>query len=219
MAANQALVTARTKARLSQRELAARVREAGKRLGITNGCNGTTVSRWESGEIPQPRMLACLEEALGATAETLGFGQASAAVSWLAPPGFPVSAITGPWVTAYQFTHDGKQLHHADIAQITIEPNGSIKAANQIAARTEGRNASPFRNEIEAQLASRHLIGRWRNTSDTRYFGMVHLAVLQGETVMDGYYTGFETYAKPGYPVHVADFLGVLRRLTTCRIR
>jgi len=28
-----------------------------------------------------------------------------------------------------------------------------------------------------------------------------------------------ETYAKPGYPAHVADFLRVLRRLTTYRIR
>jgi hypothetical protein len=136
-------------------------------------------------------MLACLEEALGVPAETLGIGHAADAVSWLAPPGFPASALAGLWVTSYQFPHDGKQLHHADIAQITAGPDGNIRASNQLAARTEGRNATPFRNEIEAQLASRHLIGRWRNTSDTRYFGMVHLAVLQGETVMDGFYTGF----------------------------
>lgn len=51
----------------------------------------------------------------------------------------------------------------------------------------------PFRNEIEAQLVNRHLIGHWKNISDTRYFGSVHLAVLPGETVMDGYYTGFSS--------------------------
>jgi transcriptional regulator with XRE-family HTH domain len=180
---------ARTKARLSQRDLALRVREAGKRLGAANGCNATTVGRWETGEaIPQPRMLACLEEALGVPAETLGFGQPAS--GWLAPPGFPVAALCGYWVTSYQFPHDGGQLHHADIANVTADGD-HIRVTND-PARTEGR-VIPFGNEIEAQLSGRHLIGHWRNTSDTRYFGLLHLAVLPGELVMDGYYTGLAT--------------------------
>jgi hypothetical protein len=32
-----------------------------------------------------------------------------------------------------------------------------------------------------------------KNISDTRYFGSFHLAVLPGETVMDGYYTGLSS--------------------------
>ena len=55
--------------------------------------------------------------------------------------------------------------------------------------RSEGRGR-PFRNEIEAALAGRHLIGEWQNTSDTRYCGSLQLAVLPGEVVMQGYYTG-----------------------------
>ena len=35
------------------------------------------------------------------------------------------------------------------------------------------------------------LTPEWTHISDTRYFGSVHLAVLPGETVMDGYYTSF----------------------------
>jgi hypothetical protein len=58
--------------------------------------------------------------------------------------------------------------------------------------RTQGQ-VSPFRNDIEVQLANRHLVGHWKNTSDTRYFGSFHLTVLPGETVMDGYYTGFSS--------------------------
>jgi hypothetical protein len=75
-----------------------RVREAGKRLGLSNGCNGTTVSRWEAGEVPQPRMLRCLEEALGMAADVLGFGNGGPVpdASWLAPPGFAASALGGP---------------------------------------------------------------------------------------------------------------------------
>jgi hypothetical protein len=70
-------------------------------------------------------------------------------------------------------------------------PATGVRAVNHPPEpRTQGR-ANPFRNEIEAELVSRHLVGHWRNVSDTRYFGSVHLAVLPGETVMDGYYTGF----------------------------
>ena len=39
-------------------------------------------------------------------------------------------------------------------------------------------------------MANRHLSGSWKNVSDARYFGAVHLAVLPGETVMEGFYTG-----------------------------
>ena len=54
---------------------------------------------------------------------------------------------------------------------------GSSAANDSPQPRTEGRSA-PFRNAIEAQLAGRHLIGTWRNGSDTRYFGTMQLAVL-----------------------------------------
>jgi hypothetical protein len=49
------------------------------------------------------------------------------------------------------------------------------------------------RNEIDAQLANRHLIGCWKNSSDNRYFGVLHLAVLPGEAVMEGHYSGYES--------------------------
>lgn len=45
-------------------------------------------------------------------------------------------------------------------------------------------------DEITAVLAGRHLIGEWANTSDTRYFGTLQLAVLPGEIVMRGGYYG-----------------------------
>ena len=136
-----------------------------------------------------PSAAALLEEALGVPAERLGFGEAPA-ISWLAPPSFLANALCGAWVTSYQFPHDGHQLHHADIAHVTADGD-HIRVTND-PARTEGR-AIPFHNEIDAQLSGRHLIGHWRNTSDTRYFGLVHLAVLPGETVIDGYYTGLAT--------------------------
>ena len=118
--------------------------------------------------------------------------QAAPAAALLAavPPAFPVEALAGPWVTCYQFSHGGEAKFHADIAHVTIGPDGRIRAVNHPPEpRSEGR-ARPFRNEIDAALAGRHLIGEWQNTSDTRYFGTLQLAVLPGEIVMEGWYAG-----------------------------
>lgn len=109
------------------------------------------------------------------------------------PQGFPAARLAGAWLTVYQFPHDGGVRHHADIAHLTATSGSGLRGRNYPPEpRTEGRAAS-FRNELEGRLASRHLIGHWRNTSDLRYFGSLHLAVQPGETVMRGYYTGFAT--------------------------
>lgn len=106
------------------------------------------------------------------------------------PPAFPAAALDGPWVTTYEFTHAGKPHYHADVAWISAESDSRIRAVNHPPEpRSQGRGR-PFRNEIEARLAGRHLVGVWQNTSDTRYCGSLQLAVLPGETVMQGHYTG-----------------------------
>lgn len=109
------------------------------------------------------------------------------------PHSFPADILDGFWVTCYQFDSNRGIQCHADITQLTPQSDRRVTAKNYPPnPRTQGQ-ASSFRNEIEAQLANRHLIGHWKNISDTRYFGSVHLAVLPGETVMDGYYTGFSS--------------------------
>jgi transcriptional regulator with XRE-family HTH domain len=193
MAANHALVTARTRAGLSQGALARRIRETGHQLGMPNECNRSNVSRWEhDGTRPQAHFLLLLEKVLSQPAFALGFGAADevpgGALLGPVPHGFSASALSGDWVTAYTFDHGGTTLHHGDIAHVLAESDRTIRATNGPAV-TEGR-AVPFGNVISAQLASRHLLGTWRNTSDTRYFGTLHLAVLPGETVMDGLYSG-----------------------------
>lgn len=107
------------------------------------------------------------------------------------PHRFPAGALAGYWVTCFQFLQHGETPRcHADIACVSAASERHIRAVNHPPEpRTEGR-ALPFRNEIEAQLAGRHVVGTWKNTSDTRYFGTVQLAVLPGETVLDGHFTG-----------------------------
>jgi hypothetical protein len=109
------------------------------------------------------------------------------------PHSFSADMLGGFWVTCYQFNSNRGIQCHVDITQLIPQSDRRVTAKNYPPnPRTQGQ-ASSFRNEIEALLANRHLIGHWKNISDTRYFGSVHLAVLPGEMVMDGYYTGFSS--------------------------
>jgi hypothetical protein len=142
------------------------------------------VERWEQGATPPGDVL------LACTAAAQGTPSLAVSLLTAVPPSFPADALAGPWVTCYQFTHAGKPRFHADIAHITAGPDDHIRAVNHPPEpRSEGR-ARPFRNEIGAVLTGRHLIGEWMNISDTRYYGALQLAVLPGEIVMEGYYTG-----------------------------
>lgn len=143
-----------------------------------------TIAAWEDDVTPPGDVvLACADDAQGVPALALPL---LAAV----PPAFPAGALAGPWVTSYEFTHAGEVNYHADIAHVTAESDSRIRAVNHPPEpRSQGRRLA-FRNEIDAALAGRHLIGEWQNLSDTRYCGALQLAVLPGEIVMQGHYTG-----------------------------
>jgi hypothetical protein len=101
--------------------------------------------------------------------------------------------LAGLWITSYQFYSEEGIRYHADITRVTPQSSRRLTAKNYPPdPRTQG-HVPAFRNEIEAQLANRHVIGHWRNISDTRYFGSIHLAILPGEAVMEGYYTAFSS--------------------------
>jgi hypothetical protein len=102
-------------------------------------------------------------------------------------PAVEPTQLAGLWVTCYVF--DGTK-HHVDLSTITVT-NNAVTARNYPPEPRAEAHASGFRNEIEAGLFGRHLIGRWRNISDTYFYGSLHFAVLPGETMLDGCYTGF----------------------------
>jgi DNA-binding transcriptional regulator YhcF (GntR family) len=107
------------------------------------------------------------------------------------PSTFSPAILSGLWVTAYHFHSDQEPKPHADITRITPQSGRRLTSTNYLPEPRTQDHIPPFRTEIEAQLANRHFIGFWKNQSDTRYFGSVHLAVLPGENVMTGYYTSF----------------------------
>jgi hypothetical protein len=99
-------------------------------------------------------------------------------------PSVDPAQLAGLWCTGFMF----EGAHHVDLSTITVT-NGVVTVRNfPPAPRTEGQKVG-FHNDISLHLSGRHLIGQWRNTSDSYYYGSVHLAVLPGETILDGYYT------------------------------
>lgn len=92
--------------------------------------------------------------------------------------------LAGLWATTYVF--DG--IHHVDLTTVISTKDRMTARNSPPAPRTQG-HAVGFHNDLSLSLAGRHLIGTWRNSSDSYYYGAVHLAVLPSETMMDGYYT------------------------------
>lgn len=114
------------------------------------------------------------------------------------PHSFSAAQLGGLWVTCYEFASGGATLRHADVSQVTPESERRLRASNGSPAPRTEEHARPFRNRIEAELANRHVIGHWKNLSDTRYFGAMHLSVLTGESVMEGHYTSFASDVSVG---------------------
>jgi hypothetical protein len=78
-------------------------------------------------------------------------------------PAVEPAQLAGLWVTGYVF--DGTK-RHVDLSAITVT-NNAVTARNYPPEPRAEAHASGFRNEIEAGLFGRHLIGRWRNINDS----------------------------------------------------
>jgi hypothetical protein len=112
--------------------------------------------------------------------------------------GFSAKALEGHWLTCYRFRSAQREEPqcHADLVRVDAISERRIRCRNfPPEPRTEG-HAVAFRNEIDADLVARYLVGTWRNLSDWSYFGSLHLAVLSGETIMEGHYTAVTSAGK-----------------------
>ncbi len=102
--------------------------------------------------------------------------------------GVELASLAGLWVTCYLVDN----CHHVDLSTITITEDAVTAKNYPPQSRIEG-HASGYANDIAAGLFGRHLIGQWRNVNDRYFYGSIHLAVLPGEMVLDGYYTAVAT--------------------------
>ncbi|MEB3033737.1 MULTISPECIES: hypothetical protein [Mycolicibacter] len=160
-----------------------------------------TYYHWLSGQmLGLPRGYHCLvlermfpgwsAQELFSTGDGGGGGVAGGLLATITPT-VDASVLTGLWCTAY--LNEGSR--HADLT--TISSNSGVLTARNYppTPRREGRPVG-YSNDIAFSLSGRHLIGQWRNASDSYYYGTVHLAVLPGEALLDGYYTSVVTDAR-----------------------
>jgi hypothetical protein len=110
-------------------------------------------------------------------------GDLLASISPAVEPGL----LAGLWVTGYVF--EGTR-HHVDLSTVTATDSGLASRNYPPQPRAEGHPSGHI-TDIGARLVGRHVMGVWRNRNDRYYFGSLHLVVLPGESILDGYYTGF----------------------------
>lgn len=154
--------------------------------------SGEAVEAWETDSVP-PGDILIAADSITPAGRHVGGEQLIGGILSEVPQSFPPETLCGAWVTCFRFGPGPTRKAHVDIAQITMGSDRLMRISNHPPApRSQGR-AFPFCNDLEAQMANRHLVGHWKNSNDTRYFGTFQLAVLPGETVMNGHYTGFDS--------------------------
>lgn len=133
------------------------------------------------------RVVSHVEKEVAVDANRTAGNSPTASLLGSIPHNFSTEILAGFWVACYEYD----TTCHVDISQLRPKSERTLTIKNfPPDPRVEGRTSS-FRNEIEAELVNRHLIGYWKNINDAYYFGAIHLAVLPGEAVMEGYYTCF----------------------------
>lgn len=159
--------------------------------------------RWISGQVrtlPRGDHCAVLERMFpGWTAEGLFSNQnhqdnslynakADGGVLSSITPAIEPAILEGLWVTGYLL--GGTRQRHVDLSTITATGTG-IKSRNYPPRpRVEG-DGFGHETETSAKLFGRNIMGHFRNTNDRYFYGSLHLSVLPGENILDGYYTGF----------------------------
>ncbi len=114
------------------------------------------------------------------------------------PQRFDTDDLVGLWVTCFEFTSGMEAAVHADVLELTVTSERVLRGVTTGPEPRTARHQRPYRSMVEMQLADRHLVGTWRNLSDDRYFGSIHLAVQDGKTLMTGHYTSFDSDARVG---------------------
>jgi transcriptional regulator with XRE-family HTH domain len=190
MTANTALKAARISARMSQDDLARKIREAGFRAGDPNGCSRGMVQRWESGKVrcPQLRYVVALESILGRPAESLGFADAALGVDRVralsdagmdSPPPVPDRALydgphTGIWLSEYEYHSSSRDETFTSRHYMTVLHRGAALLVHSVPA-------SASRVSIDMNVNGQVVTGVWteRTRTEGYYRGAVYYGALQ----------------------------------------
>lgn len=219
LVANDVLRAVRINMRLSQDELARRLRDEGARRGEPNDASKRLVQRWESGQVgyPRPVYARALEAVTGLPVEQLGFttpvprahsdgrgghdmdlGGGIADVSAGEPVSRPARSVenyTGIWLSRYEYYSSGRDGTFTGAHYVVLVQHG-----NRIAGRSLPDSSSNPDSPLTLDLeVDRNVVtGTWteRTAADgyyqgARYHGAIQLLVEPTGRRMAGKWVGF----------------------------
>lgn len=209
---NTAIRTVRESLRLSQEEMAERVRQAGEELGEPNGCTVRTVQRWESGAARSPRrvMVRALEHATGQSIETLGFefvpsvGRLSdhtdttpvrvAGDTRTQPIGDLPGTLTGVWESRCTYHSGSRGEDLLDLAHVVLVHSGREVTARSIEGAMTDGSLLVMRLELRGHIVT----GTWEEATGPEsyyrgqvFYGAIQMQVDPAGTRMSGAWLGF----------------------------
>ena len=212
--ANHALRNWRIANRLTQQELAERVRTAGQQLGVHVETSARTVQRWESGAVQtlQPAHQRALEHATGQLYEALGFtprvrgdddgGQHVAYADnggipepTVSPETRPEGSYSGIWLSRYEYYSSSRASTFVGAHYVLLLQHGTHLTIRSLpnAASSPGSELT-MNLEVDQQV----LTGTWNeHTSPTDYYkgatyhGAVQLLIELTGNRIAGKWIGF----------------------------
>ncbi|MFI2029125.1 multiprotein-bridging factor 1 family protein [Streptomyces buecherae] len=232
---NHELRAVRTAMRLSQEEMARRIRKMGDELGEPNDCTANRVKRWESGEVNYPRRqyVRALEAVTGRPIETLGFAftprhgrlsdaMAGGSVVRIAEGtptigGVTMQAtphLTGVWESRCTYHSSGRGTELLDLAHVVVVQSGSRLSVRSI----EGSTTEAAEITMSLEIRGHVVTGTWEEkTSESSYyrgavfFGAIQMQVEASASRMIGKWVGFGR----DFDVNVGPWELVLRAPST----
>ena len=188
---NVALREARIRARLSQTELARRIRETGFTSGDANGCTVRMVQRWESGETrrPRPHYLIALENVLGQPIENLGFDAdlrhgmdraralSDAGLDAMIPlpePAENYGTLSGIWLSTYEYRSSGRDAVYTSRHHVMLLHRGAKLMVRSLPA-------SESQLSMDLGVNGHVITGTWTEQTqpDGYYRGAVYTGAIQ----------------------------------------
>lgn len=200
--------------RLSQEEIARKVRDAGDELGEPNDCTTRTVQRWENGSVSYPRRtyVRAIERVTGYPIDELGFdlvprvGKLSdhvggEAVQLIADareepvriqPVMPT--LTGIWESRCTYESSSRGETFVDRANLVV-----IQSANDVTARSiDGSVTDGGSILMRLAVRGRVVTGTWEQTTGAEsyyrggeFFGALQFQVDATNSHLNGAWTGF----------------------------
>ncbi|MFB8200268.1 helix-turn-helix domain-containing protein [Kitasatospora purpeofusca] len=203
--------------RLSQDEMAQRIRDAGQALGEPNDASKRLVQRWESGDVrtPRPVYLRALEAVTKLSADRLGFesvnlpparvtedGSGGHDVTRNQPDRRPAPApeplgddYSGVWLSHYEFFSSSRANTFSGLHHVLLQHHGNRITATSLPGASSNPD-SPLTLDL---TVDRNIVtGTWtEQTADAgyyrgaRYHGAIQLLVDPTGRHMAGKWVGF----------------------------